>query len=58
MSFNYRYNLKNRVYLGPTSTEHDLAFLMVNQARVKENDMVFDPFVGSGSILVAASHFR
>jgi len=27
-----RYNLKLRPYLGPTSTDHELALLMVNQA--------------------------
>jgi tRNA (guanine10-N2)-methyltransferase len=27
-----RYNLKKRPYLGPTSTDHELAFLMANQA--------------------------
>lgn len=52
-----RYSLKNRIYLGPTSTDHELAFLMVNQALVTKGDFVLDPFVGSGSILVAASHF-
>lgn len=34
-----------------------LSILMANQAQVKSGDIVFDPFVGSGSLLVAASHF-
>ena len=29
-TFHTRYNLKKRPYLGPTSTDHELAFLMVN----------------------------
>lgn len=29
VSFCSRYSLKNRIYLGPTSTDHELAFLMV-----------------------------
>lgn len=31
---------------------------MVNQARLRNTDIALDPFVGTGSILVAASHFR
>ena len=33
--FCYKYNLKNRPFLGPTSTDEKLAFLMVNQGLVK-----------------------
>lgn len=31
-----------------------LSLLMANLALVKENDVVLDPFVGTGSILIAA----
>lgn len=34
-----------------------LSLLMANQAKVKAGDLVLDPFVGSGSLLVAAAHF-
>ena len=27
-----------------------LSFIMTNHAKVKENDLVFDPFVGTGII--------
>lgn len=27
-------------------------------AQVKDNQFVYDPFVGSGSLLVAAAHFN
>ena len=30
---------------------------MANQAQIKDGDIVLDPFVGSGSLLVAASQF-
>lgn len=50
-----KYDLKARPYLGPTSTSHELAFLMANQAELKEGDLVLDPFAGTGSILVACS---
>jgi len=47
------YVLRKRPYLGPTSTIHELAFLMANQAMVTEGDLVCDLFVGSGSIAIA-----
>ncbi|KAK2076934.1 hypothetical protein QBZ16_005162 [Prototheca wickerhamii] len=51
-----QYELPARRYLGPTSMEAEMAFLMCNQARVGRGSLVFDPFVGTGSILVAAAH--
>lgn len=33
-TFHYKYALKMRPYLGPTSTDHELAFLMANQAEI------------------------
>ena len=56
-SFFAKYDLNKRPYLGPTSTDHELAFLMANQAQVKAGDLVYDPFVGSGSIAIAMAHF-
>ena len=56
-TFFSKYNLDKRPYLGPTSTDHELAFLMANQACIYEGDVVYDPFVGSGSIALACSHF-
>lgn len=54
-SYFSKYDLKSRPYLGPTSTSHELAFLMANQAEIKEGDLVLDPFAGTGSILIACS---
>lgn len=34
-----------------------LSLLMANQAKVVNGDIILDPFVGSGSLLVAAAHF-
>ncbi|CAK6954339.1 tRNA (guanine(10)-N2)-methyltransferase homolog isoform X1 [Scomber scombrus] len=51
------YSVKNRHFIGNTSMDAGLSFIMTNQAKVKENDLVFDPFVGTGSLLVACSHF-
>ena len=55
--FNIKYQLSNRIYLGPTSTDNDLAFLMCNQANIRDGSLVFDPFVGTGGLLIPpASH--
>lgn len=51
------YQLKSRTYLGPTAMDAEVAFLMANQALATSGKLVFDPFVGTGSILVAAAHF-
>ena len=57
-SYIHKYRLPDRAFLGPTSTDENLAFLMVNQGAVKKNSFVLDPFSGTGSILVSASHFE
>lgn len=55
--FNNKYQLSNRIYLGPTSADNDLAFLMCNQANIDQNSYVFDPFVGTAGLLIPpASH--
>mmetsp|Transcript_5021 Transcript_5021/g.7453 ORF Transcript_5021/g.7453 Transcript_5021/m.7453 type:complete len:470 (+) Transcript_5021:2-1411(+) len=48
------YSLKTRPYIGTTSMSAELSFLVVNEAKIRENDYVCDPFVGTGSILLAA----
>lgn len=53
----HKFDLKQRAYIGPTSTDANLCFLMSNLALVKKGSVVFDPFVGTGSILVSASYF-
>ncbi|KAM3873189.1 tRNA (guanine(10)-N(2))-methyltransferase TRMT11 [Diretmus argenteus] len=51
------HSVKNRHFIGNTSMDAGLSFIMANHAKVKENDIVFDPFVGTGNLLVACSHF-
>jgi tRNA (guanine10-N2)-methyltransferase len=50
-----QYDLKKRRYLGPTSMLPELAFIMCAAGAVRRSSLVFDPFVGTGSILVAAA---
>ncbi|XP_023940974.1 tRNA (guanine(10)-N2)-methyltransferase homolog [Bicyclus anynana] len=51
------HSLKRRQFIGNTSMDAQLAVIMANQAQVAPGHAVLDPFVGSGSLLVAAAHF-
>lgn len=46
------HSVKNRHFIGNTSMDAGLSFIMANHAKVKENDLVFDPFVGTGELSV------
>ncbi|RWS10314.1 hypothetical protein B4U79_11872 [Dinothrombium tinctorium] len=50
-------NLKKRKFISNTSLDPKLSLIMANIAKIKEGDLVLDPFVGSGSVLVAAAKF-
>jgi tRNA (guanine10-N2)-methyltransferase len=50
-----QYSLKKRSYLGPTSMDAELSMIMTNLAQIRQGSMVFDPFVGTGSILLTAA---
>jgi len=52
-----KYSLKDRSYIGSTSMDAQLAFIMANMARVENGSLVMDPFVGTGSILVSSACF-
>jgi tRNA (guanine10-N2)-methyltransferase len=41
---------------GNTSMDAGLSLIMANMVGVKKNDIVIDPFVGTGSLLVASAH--
>ncbi len=48
---------KKRRYLGTTSMSAQLSFFVANQALARDSALVLDPFVGTGSLLLAAAHF-
>lgn len=52
-----RLNLSDRKFISNTSMDATLSLIMANLAGVRPNDLVLDPFVGSGSLLVAAAQF-
>eukprot|EP00850_Spirogloea_muscicola_P008336 SM000044S15983 [mRNA] locus=s44:346557:354690:- [translate_table: standard] len=51
-----KYALPSRNFLGPTAMDAEVAFIMANQALARQGSLVYDPFAGTGSILVAAAH--
>ena len=53
----HKLRLDSRYFIGTTSMDPLLALVMANQARVTSGSLVYDPFVGTGSLLVAASYF-
>lgn len=50
-----KYDLKKRRYLGPTTMDAELAFLMSNMCHVHKSSFVIDPFVGTGGLLIPAA---
>ncbi|XP_029161364.1 tRNA (guanine(10)-N2)-methyltransferase homolog [Nylanderia fulva] len=50
-------SLKTRKFIGNTSMDPQLSLIMANQAQIRKGDLVLDPFVGTGSLLIAASQF-
>ncbi|GFU47395.1 hypothetical protein NPIL_82442 [Nephila pilipes] len=50
-------NLKTRKFIGNTTMDPLLSLVMANMALIKPGDIVLDPFVGTGGLLVAAAHF-
>jgi len=51
------YDLKKRKYIGTTSMDAELSLITANIAQVSAGKIVYDPFVGTGSFVVAAAHF-
>jgi tRNA (guanine10-N2)-methyltransferase len=49
------YDLKKRRYLGPTSMDPELSYIMCAMGGTKKLSLFLDPFVGTGSVLIAAA---
>ena len=52
-----KYDLTRRRYLGPTSMDVEMALIMCNMIHARPGGVVWDPFCGTGSILIAAAHY-
>lgn len=57
VKFYVKYDLDKRKYLGPTSLDNKLAFVMCNLAEIDKGTVVYDPFTGTGSLLIPATYF-
>ncbi|KAI0464437.1 hypothetical protein LJB42_002052 [Komagataella kurtzmanii] len=51
------YHLKNRSYTSTTSFEAELSLITCNIAQAAPGKLLYDPFTGTGSFLVAAAYF-
>ncbi|KAJ5297639.1 hypothetical protein N7508_007888 [Penicillium antarcticum] len=52
-----KYDLKKRDYISTTSMDAELSLVTANMALAGPGKLFFDPFVGTGSFIVCASHF-
>ncbi|PVU94180.1 hypothetical protein BB561_002743 [Smittium simulii] len=52
-----KYNLKTRKYLGNTSMEAEMSLIAANMASASPGKFIYDPFVGTGSLLLVCSEF-
>lgn len=52
-----KYDLKKRKYIATTSMDSELSLVTANMALAAPGKIFFDPFVGTGSFLLAAAHF-
>jgi len=52
----HKFSLKERVFIANTSMDPLLSLVTANTASIRKNDITYDPFVGSGSLIVAAAY--
>lgn len=51
------YDLKKRSYISTTSMDAELSLITANLTLAAPGKLFYDPFVGTGSFCIAASHF-
>lgn len=51
------YDVKKRVHIGNTSMEAEASLLMANFAHASPGRFIYDPFAGTGSMLLTSAHF-
>ncbi|KAF8806675.1 tRNA guanosine-2'-O-methyltransferase [Phlegmacium glaucopus] len=52
-----KFNVKTRVYYGNTSMDSEMSLLMANQTLASPGKLIYDPFMGTGSMAYPAAHF-
>ncbi|KAJ7132800.1 tRNA guanosine-2'-O-methyltransferase [Mycena crocata] len=51
------FDVKKRTYYGNTSMEAEICLLMANQAMAAPSKLIYDPFLGTGSMAYPAAYF-
>ncbi|KAF7793904.1 hypothetical protein EIP86_005026 [Pleurotus ostreatoroseus] len=51
------FDVKKRSYYGNTSMEAEISLLMANQTLASPGKLVYDPFIGTGSMAYTTAHF-
>ncbi|KIM45389.1 hypothetical protein M413DRAFT_65987 [Hebeloma cylindrosporum] len=52
-----KFDVKKRVYYGNTSMESEISLLMANQTLASPGKLLYDPFMGTGSMAYPTTHF-
>ena len=52
-----KYSLKKRSYLSTTSMDAEMSLVMANMIHARPGSLIFDPFVGTGSLTISCAHF-
>ncbi|KAI0930157.1 hypothetical protein AcW1_008911 [Taiwanofungus camphoratus] len=52
-----KFDVKKRVYYGNTSMEAEISLLMANQTLAAPGKLIYDPFIGTGSMAYTTAHF-
>ncbi|KAI0705097.1 tRNA guanosine-2'-O-methyltransferase [Cerioporus squamosus] len=52
-----KFDVKKRAYFGNTSMEAEMSLLMANQTLASPGKLVYDPFIGTGSMAYTTAHF-
>ncbi|TEB38249.1 RNA methylase [Coprinellus micaceus] len=51
------FDVKKRKYFGNTSMEAEISLLMANQTMASPGKLMYDPFIGTGSMAYPTAHF-
>ncbi|KAI0075120.1 tRNA guanosine-2'-O-methyltransferase [Panus rudis PR-1116 ss-1] len=51
------FDVKKRTYFGNTSMEAEISLLMANQTLAAPGKLLYDPFLGTGSLAYTTAHF-
>ncbi|KAJ3484176.1 hypothetical protein NLI96_g5827 [Meripilus lineatus] len=52
-----KFDVKKRSYYGNTSMEAEISLLMANQTLASPGKLIYDPFIGTGSMAYTTAHF-